>query len=98
MTRGLVQRLATATAKLMALTPSRGRGKRQTSEDVTLVAAANAILQRYAVEGLLTYTFERQVEQPVKFVDVDEAVPIVRNKCLNGCATSSSLCHGTKPL
>ncbi len=68
MTRGLVQRLATATAKLMALTPPRGRGKRQTSEDVTLVAAANAILQRYAVEGLLTYTFERQVEQPVKFV------------------------------
>ena len=64
----LRQRLATATAKLMALTPPRGPGKRPITTEVTLLAAANAILQRYGVEGLLTYAFERQVEQQVKFV------------------------------
>ena len=68
LTRALQQRLATASAKLTALTPARGPGKRQISDEVTLVAAANAILQRYGVEGLLTYSFERQVEQQVKFV------------------------------
>jgi transposase len=68
LTRALLQRLATATAKLMALTPARGRGKRQITEKGTLLAAANAILQRYGVEGLLTYRFERQVEQQLKFV------------------------------
>jgi transposase len=63
----LRQRLATATAKLMALTPPRGPGKRPITTEVTLLAAANAILQRYGVEALLTYAFERQVEQQVKF-------------------------------
>jgi transposase len=66
--RGLEQRLTTATAKLQALTPARGRGKRQICEEASLVAAAEAIVQAHRVEGLLTYTFERQVEQIVKFV------------------------------
>jgi transposase len=68
MTRGLERRLANATTKLQALTPPRGRGKRQIEDEETLVAAASTILQNYRVEGLLSYTFERQVEQQVKYI------------------------------
>jgi transposase len=68
MTRGLERRLANATAKLNALTPPRARGKRQIEEEETLVAAAKAILQDHRVEDLLSYTFERQVEQQVKYI------------------------------
>ena len=68
MTRGLERRLAHATVKLKALTPPRGRGKRQIQEEETLLSAANAILQDHRVEGLLSYTFERQVEQQIKYV------------------------------
>jgi len=68
MTRGLERRLANATTKLKTLTPPRGRGKRQIEDEETLVAAADAILHTHRVEGLLSYTFERQVEQQVKYV------------------------------
>lgn len=68
MKRGLEQRLATATAKLEALTPPRGRGKRQIKEEETLAEKANAILQHHRVEGLLSFTFERQAEQQVKYI------------------------------
>lgn len=68
MTRGLERRLVTATAKLNALTPPRGRGKRQIKEEETLIEKANAILEKYQVEGLLSYTFERQVERQTKYV------------------------------
>jgi transposase len=68
MTRGLERRLANATAKLNALTPPRSRGKRQIEDEETLVAAATAILQNHRVEDLLSYTFERQVEQQVKYI------------------------------
>lgn len=66
--RSLERRLERATAKLSALTPPRGRGKRQIKEEAALGAAAEVILQKYQVEGLLSYTFERQVEQQVKYV------------------------------
>jgi len=66
--RGLERRLATATAKLEALTPPRGRGKRQIKEEQVLIEKADAILKQHRVEGLLSYTFERQVEQQVKYV------------------------------
>jgi transposase len=68
MTRGLERRLANATTKLQALTPARSRGKRQIEDEGTLVAAANTILRDHRVEGLLSYTFERQVEQQVKYI------------------------------
>jgi len=67
-TRGLEQRLATATAKVNALTPARGRGKRQIQDEAQLAQAAQAILQAHRVEGLLAYTFERQVERRTQFV------------------------------
>jgi transposase len=66
--RGLEQRLATATAKLNALTPPRARGKHQITDEVQLTQAAQAILQAQRVEGLITYTFERQVESQLHFV------------------------------
>lgn len=66
--RGLEQRLAKATAKLQALTPPRGRGKRQIMAETDLIQAAEAIVQAHRVEGLLSYTFERQEEHLVKFV------------------------------
>ena len=66
--RGLARRLETATAKLEALTPPRERGKRQITEEAALVTAANAIVQQHKVEGLLSYTFERQVEREVKYI------------------------------
>ena len=68
MKRGLERRLATATAKLEALTPPRGRGRRQIKEEETLIEKADAILQHHKVERLLSYTFERQVEHQVKHI------------------------------
>ncbi len=66
--RGLEGRLARATAKLQALTPPRGRGKRQVQAEVALTVAAEAILQAHKVQGLLTYSYERQVERQVKYI------------------------------
>jgi transposase len=68
MGRGLEARLAKATAKLQALTPPRGRGKRQITQETDLTQAAEAIVQAHRVEGLLSYIFERQEEHIVKFV------------------------------
>jgi len=61
--RGLEQRLATATAKLQALTPPRGRGQRQIQEE-----AAQAIVHTQRVDGWLSYTYERPVEHQPRFI------------------------------
>jgi len=66
--RGLAGRLARAATKLQALTPPRGRGKRQIQDEVALSVAAEAILQAHKVKGLLTYSYERQVERTVTYV------------------------------
>ena len=66
--QALQQRLEAAEAELHALTPPRCRGKRQTTEEADLRERADAILKRYQVVGLLTYEFERQVEQETRFV------------------------------
>ncbi len=55
--RGIEQRLQTATAKLKALTPDTGRGKRQIRELEILQQKATAILKSHRVEGLLAYTY-----------------------------------------
>jgi transposase len=60
---GLEKRLVHAEHKLAALTPARGRGKRQLTDEVTLVEAIARVLQAQRVEGVLTVTWERQVEQ-----------------------------------
>jgi transposase len=65
---GLEKRLQQATARLLALTPTPGRGKRQIQAESALVTAADAILQAQAVEGLLTYAFERQEQRQTKYL------------------------------
>lgn len=61
--RGLQGRLQRAEEKLLALTPARGRGKRQYDDLAPLQAEAEAILQQHRVTGLLQVTYERQVSQ-----------------------------------
>jgi transposase len=57
---GLSKRLATATAKLSALTPTVGRGRKQISDVTELEQKATAVLKAHRVGGLLDYTFEFQ--------------------------------------
>lgn len=66
--KGLDGRLQRATDKLLALTPPPARGKRQIQEEEELVKAADAILKAHDVEGLLTYTFERQEKSQTKYI------------------------------
>lgn len=65
---GLEERLQRATARLLALTPAPGRGKRQIQEEGVLITASDAILQAEGVAGLLTYTFERHEQRQTKYV------------------------------
>ncbi len=67
MQKGLDGRLQRATDKLLALTPPPARGRRQFQEEEELRKAAKAILQAHEVEGLLTYTFERQEKRQSKY-------------------------------
>lgn len=62
----LQKHLEKATAELLALTPPRGRGKRQIQEENALVSAAEAILKKHAVDGLLSYTFAREETSTTK--------------------------------
>lgn len=64
----LANRLQRATAQLLALTPSPGRGKRQIQAEADLRGAATALLKAYQIEDLLTYTFERQEKHQTKYI------------------------------
>src|SRR6266571_1041995 len=66
--RHLEEGLAKAQTALLALTPPVGRGKRQITEEATLQSAAEAVLAKHRVVGLLTSTSARQSEQTVTFV------------------------------
>ena len=57
------RRLDKAEAELRALTPARGRGKRQIRDEATLVAQIQAIVERYKVDGLFDIDYERQVSR-----------------------------------
>lgn len=65
---GLEKRLQRATARLLALTPAPGRGKRQIQNEEALVCAADAILHAEAVDGLLTYAFVRHEQCQTKYL------------------------------
>ena len=60
---GLEKRLRHAETQLAALTPARGRGKRQITDEATLVEAIDRVLKEHRVEGLLSVAWEKQVEQ-----------------------------------
>jgi transposase len=66
--KGLEERLQRATDKLLALTPPQARGKHQMRDEAKLIQAAEAILKAHDVEGLLTYTFERQEKRQSRHI------------------------------
>jgi len=65
---GLDTRLRHAETQLAALTPPRGRGKRQITDEATLVEAIGLVLTAHRVDGLLSVTWEKQVEQTTHYV------------------------------
>ncbi len=65
---GLEKRLATAQEKIRALTPARGRGKRQITTQAALLEAIAEVLKKHRVEGLLRVDFERQSEPQTRYV------------------------------
>jgi transposase len=65
---GLEKRLSQAESQLIALTPPRGRGKRQITDEATLVAAIARVLTAHRVDGLLSVAWEKQVEQTAQYV------------------------------
>ena len=65
---GLEKRLCQAETKLAALTPPRGRGKRQITDEATLMEAMALVLKEHRVEGLLRVAWEKQVEQTTHYV------------------------------
>ncbi len=65
---GLEKRLCHAETKLAALTPPRGRGKRHITDEATLVEAIDRVLTEHRVDGLLSVTWEQQVEQTTQYV------------------------------
>jgi len=65
---GLDKRLRHAETALAALTPPRGRGKRQITDEATLVEAIDLVLKAYRVEGLLSVAWEKQVEQQTRYL------------------------------
>jgi transposase len=65
---GLETRLRHAETTLAALTPPRGRGKRQITDEATLVEAIDLVLTEYRVAGVLSVTWEKPVEQTTQYV------------------------------
>ena len=65
---GLEKRLRHAETQLTALTPPRGRGKRQITDEATLVEAMARVLTAHRVEGLLSVVWVKQVEQTTHYV------------------------------
>jgi len=65
---GLATRRSQAEKPLAALTPPRGRGKRQITDAVALVEAMDKVLKAPRVRGLLSVAWEKQVEQTTHYV------------------------------
>jgi transposase len=65
---GLDTRLRHAETQLRALTPPRGRGKRQITDEAALVEAIDRVLTAHRVEELLRVVWEKQVEQTTQYV------------------------------
>jgi transposase len=65
---GLETRLCHAEAQLTALTPPRGRGKRQITDEAKLKEAIDHVLTAHRVDGLLCVAWEKQVEQITQYV------------------------------
>ena len=88
-TAGLEKRLATAAKKLAALTPARGRGKRQITDEVTLVEAMDNILKEQRVAGLLRIAWEQQIERHTRYVGRGRGSATPSNGSSSTSATTS---------
>jgi transposase len=66
--KGLETRLRHAEEKLDNLTPPRGPGKRQISDEASLLEKAGAIVKQHKVEGLLNYEYVREVQRKESYV------------------------------
>ncbi len=65
--RGLAQRLQSAEEALLALTPPRGRGRKQWQDLEALERKVAAILKRHRVQGLLAVDYHLEIERwPVR--------------------------------
>jgi len=64
----LEKRLDKAERAIRTLTPPRGRGKRQITDEETIQTSIQAIIAKYRTETFLDVTYERQVEKVTKFV------------------------------
>jgi len=60
---GLHRRLDKAEAALCALTPVRGRGKRQIKDEASLLSSIERIEKQYRVGGLFTYAYQEDVTE-----------------------------------
>jgi len=65
---GLETRLGHAEKTLAALTPPRGRGKRQITDEATLLEAIDKVLKDHRVSGLLSVAWEKQIERTTQYV------------------------------
>jgi transposase len=65
---GLETRLGHAEQTLAALTPPRGRGKRQITNEATLLEAIDTVLKAHRVDGLLRVAWEKQTERQTQYV------------------------------
>ena len=61
--RGLEGRLSRAQAALGALTPPRGKGKKQWTDQQALEEAVQTVLNKHRVEALLEVSYTQQVEK-----------------------------------
>jgi len=59
----LHRRLDKAEKALKALTPPRGRGKRQIKDEASLLAAIQRIEEKYRVQGLFEYDYQQKVTE-----------------------------------
>ena len=68
---GLSQRLDNAEQSILALTPPKGRGKRQQQDLKVLESSVDSILKKYRVEGLIdvSYTCQREERSVRKYKD-----------------------------
>ena len=66
--KGLDRRVENARQKIEALTPPRGRGQRQITEEAVLKGEIDHLLKAHNVDGLLEVTYEKEVENQVKYI------------------------------
>ena len=57
-----------AETALAALTPPRGRGKRQSTDEAALVEAMDLVLTTQRVEGLRSVAWEKQVQRQTRYL------------------------------